>query len=207
MKFHNLCGLRTESYISLLRYVLAHLLGILLKCSTSPAPDHMHNCSPAQYLGIYPMGTRLEILDIIHVILCGDDRFILCADDHLSASFADLYALGHLLLNLRSPRDYVRPSSCRPFVRPSRRRSRNDCIATHSYTIVGSRLWYFLSPLDGASVRQQQASEAHWFMKLGSLLYVRCCHRSAKSTAVSNKTFLFQVTHVYLFCGSVTLST
>ena len=30
-------------------------------------------------------------------------------------------------------------------------------------------------------------------MKLGSLLYVRCRHRSAKSTAVSNKTFLFQV--------------
>ena len=45
------------------------------------------------------------------------------------------------------------------------------------------------------------------FMKLGSLLYVRCRHRSAKSTAVSNKTFLFQVTNIYLFCGSVTLST
>ena len=39
------------------------------------------------------MGTWLEILDIIHVILCGDDRFILCADDHLSASFASLFAL------------------------------------------------------------------------------------------------------------------
>ena len=137
--------------------------------------------------------------------------------------------LEYLLLNLRSPRDYVGP----PFVR--------------------SRLWYFLSPLDGASVREahcEQAStavrEAHcerrteapyaqastaqatvarlvtfeslrWkysfatnsalFMKLGSLLYVRCCHRSAKSTAVSNKKFLFQVTNIYLFCGSVTLST
>ena len=45
------------------------------------------------------------------------------------------------------------------------------------------------------------------FMKLGSLLYVRCRHRSAKSTAVSNKTFLFKVTNIYLFCGSVTLST
>ena len=100
--------------------------------------------------------------------------------------------------------------------------------------------WYFLSPLDGASVREahcEQAStavrEAHcaqatvarlvtfeslkWkysfatnsalFMKLGSLLYVRCRHRSAKSTAVSNKTFLFQVTNIYLFCGSVMLST
>ena len=133
---------------------------------------------------------------------------------------------------------------------------------------VRSRLWYFLSPLDGASVREahcEQAStavrrteapcalqcaalkrharrlalqcasvrEAHcaqatvarlvtferlnWkysfatnsalFMKLGSFLYVRCRHRSAKSNAVSNKTFLFEVTNIYLFCGSVTLST
>ena len=30
------------------------------------------------------MGTWLEIRDVAHVILCGDDRFILCADDHLS---------------------------------------------------------------------------------------------------------------------------
>ena len=122
-------------------------------------------------------------------------------------------------------------------------------------SFVRSRLWYFLSPLDGASVREahcEQASTAvrrtkapcaqactavrfsahcaqanvarlvtfeslKWkysfatnsalFMKLGSLLYVRCRHRSAKSTAVSNKTFLFQVTNIYLFCGSVTLST
>ena len=42
---------------------------------------------------------------------------------------------------------------------------------------------------------------------LGSLLYVRCCHRSVKSTAVSNKTFHFQLTNIYLFWGSVTLST
>ncbi len=81
-------------------------------------------------------------------------------------------------------------------------------------SFVRSRLWYFLSPVDGASVREahcEQAStavrEAHcapatvarlvkfeslkWkysfatnstlFMKLGSLLYVRCRHRSAKS--------------------------
>ena len=34
------------------------------------------------------MGTWLDILDITHVILYGDDRFILCSDDHLSASFA-----------------------------------------------------------------------------------------------------------------------
>ena len=42
------------------------------------------------------MGTWLEILDIPHVILCGDDRFILCADDHLSASFACMYAIGQI---------------------------------------------------------------------------------------------------------------
>ena len=51
------------------------------------------------------------------------------------------------------------------------------------------------------------ATNSALFIKLGSLLYVRCRHRSAKSTAVSNKTFLFQVTNIYLFCGSVTLST
>ena len=42
------------------------------------------------------MGTWLEILDVARVILCGDDRFILCADDHLSASFARLYAIGQI---------------------------------------------------------------------------------------------------------------
>ena len=51
------------------------------------------------------------------------------------------------------------------------------------------------------------ATNSALFMKLGSLLYVRCRHRSAKNTAVSNKTFIFQVTNIYLFCGSVTLST
>ena len=93
---------------------------------------------------------------------------------------------------------------------------------------------FALSPLDGATVREAHCEQAtvarlvtfeslKWkysfatnsalfinsalFMKLGSLLYVRCRHRSAKSTAVSNKTFLFQVTNIYLFCGSVTLST
>ena len=92
---------------------------------------------------------------------------------------------------------------------------------------VRSRLWYFLSPLNGASVREEHCAQAtvarlvtfeslKWkysfatnsalFMKLASLLYVRCRHRSAKSIAVSNKTFLFQVTNIYLFCGSVTLS-
>ena len=42
------------------------------------------------------MGTWLDILDVARVILCGDDRFILCADDHLSASFARLYAIGQI---------------------------------------------------------------------------------------------------------------
>ncbi len=51
------------------------------------------------------------------------------------------------------------------------------------------------------------ATNSTMFMKLGSLLYVRCRHRSVKSTAVSNKTFLFQLTNIYLFWGSVTLST
>ena len=42
------------------------------------------------------VGTWLEILDIPHVILCGDDRFIICADDHLSANFACMYAIGQI---------------------------------------------------------------------------------------------------------------
>ena len=42
------------------------------------------------------VGTWLEILDVAHVILCGDDRFILCADGHLSASFASLYTIGQM---------------------------------------------------------------------------------------------------------------
>ena len=44
------------------------------------------------------MGTWLEILDIPHVILCGDERFILCTDDHLSASFACMYAIGQIAI-------------------------------------------------------------------------------------------------------------
>ena len=42
------------------------------------------------------VGTWLEILDIPHVILCGDDRFVICSDDHLSASFACMYAIGQI---------------------------------------------------------------------------------------------------------------
>ena len=42
------------------------------------------------------IGTWLEILDIPRVILCGDDRFILCAADHISASVACMYAIGQI---------------------------------------------------------------------------------------------------------------
>ena len=42
------------------------------------------------------METWLEILDVAHVILCGDDRLIIWADDHLSASFASMYAIGQI---------------------------------------------------------------------------------------------------------------
>ena len=42
------------------------------------------------------VGTWLEIFDITHVILCGDDRFIICADDDLSSSFACMYAIGQI---------------------------------------------------------------------------------------------------------------
>ena len=50
----------------------------------------------------------------------------------------------YLLLNLSSPRDYV-GSSVPPFLRSS----------------VRSRLWYFLSPLDGASVREAHCEQAN----------------------------------------------
>ena len=46
------------------------------------------------------MGTWLDIFDITHVILCGDDCFILCADDHLSASFVCMYAIGQIVKQL-----------------------------------------------------------------------------------------------------------
>ena len=46
------------------------------------------------------MGTLLEIRDVAHVILCGDDRFIPCADNHLSVSFASLYAIGKIAIQL-----------------------------------------------------------------------------------------------------------
>ena len=46
------------------------------------------------------MGTWLEILDIPHVIRCGDDRFINCADGHLSVIFACMYAIGQIAKQL-----------------------------------------------------------------------------------------------------------
>ena len=42
------------------------------------------------------MGAWLEILDVAGTVLCGDDRFILCADNQLSASFASMYAIGQI---------------------------------------------------------------------------------------------------------------
>ena len=42
------------------------------------------------------MGTWLDILDVALAIMCGDDRFILCADAHFSDSFVSLYAIGEI---------------------------------------------------------------------------------------------------------------
>ena len=116
-------------------------------------------------------------------------HFVLEIDFTTFATFGDIL---YLLLNLRSPRDC--PSSVVP-----------SSVASSSVRACGTSLvrWMALQCANRtASSSGQQASEA-----LGSLLYVRCRHRSAKSTAISSKTFIFQVTHIYLFCGSVTLST
>ena len=70
---------------------------------------------------------------------------------HLQLMYVVFNNILNLLFNLRSPRDYVGSS-------------------------VRSRLWYFLSPLDGASVREahcEQASTA-----------VREAHCEQASTAV-----------------------
>ena len=47
------------------------------------------------------------------------------------------------------------------------------------------------------------ATNSTLFMKLGSLLYVRCRHRSVKSTAVSNKTFLGKCYAVHINASSL----
>ena len=69
-----------------------------LSCTMRNVEQNAHIC--------LLMGTWLEILDITHVILCGDDRFILCADDHLSASFACMYAFGQIAKQLIFVRHY-----------------------------------------------------------------------------------------------------
>ncbi len=56
-----------------------------------------------------------------------------------------------------------------------------------------------LVTFDSLKWKYSFATHSALLTKLGSLLYVRCRRRSAKSTAVSNKTFLFQVTNIYLF--------
>ena len=58
------------------------------------------------------MGTWLETLDISHVIRCGDDHFIRCAVDHLSASFASLYALEQIAKQFIF--DSITPQECLP---------------------------------------------------------------------------------------------
>ena len=42
------------------------------------------------------VGTWLDILDVTHVILCGDDRLIRCVGDYLSANFVSLFAVGQI---------------------------------------------------------------------------------------------------------------
>ena len=116
-------------------------------------------------------------------------KIIYCLFNH---NFADNDYL-HLLINLRSPRDYVGL----PFFREA-----------HCAQATVARLVTFVSlkwKYSFALLKWKYSFAL--FMKLGSLLYLRCRHRSAKSTAVSNKAFLFQVTNIYLFCGSVTPST
>ena len=114
----------------------------------------------------------------------------------------------HVLINLRSPRDYVGLPFFRLFVRASVREAHCEQASTavrvaHCAQATVACLVTF----ESLRWKYSFATNSALFMKLGSLLYVRCRHRSAKSTAVSNKTFLFQVTNIYLFCGSVTLST
>ena len=120
-----------------------------------------------------------------------------------------------------SVRSSVHPfvrSSVRPFVRSSVRPFVRACgtslfrwMALQCAKRTASRLAQAtvarLVKFESLKWKYSFTTNSALFMKLGSLLYVRCRHRSAKSTAVSNKTFLFQVTNIYLFCGSVTLST
>ena len=75
------------------------------------------------------VGTWLEIFDIIHVILCGDDRFNLCADP--SASFANLYALEQIAKQLIFVG--ITPQESLPVRR--NRHSCNHALSLHSATV------------------------------------------------------------------------
>ena len=46
------------------------------------------------------VGAWLEILDVAPAILCGDDRFIICADDQFSAMFTSLCGIGQIATQL-----------------------------------------------------------------------------------------------------------
>ena len=83
------------------------------------------------------MGTWLEILDIIHVILCGDDRFILCVDDHFSASFASLYALGQIAKQFIFVS--ITPQESLPVRR--NRHSGNHALSLHNTVVPQCLLW------------------------------------------------------------------
>ena len=114
----------------------------------------------------------------------------------------------YLLINLRSSRDYVGLPFFRSFALSPLDGTHCEQASTavreaHCAQATVARLVTF----ESLKWKYSFATNSALFTKLGSLLYVRCRHRSAKSTAVSNKTFLFQVTNIYLFCGSVTLST
>ena len=128
-------------------------------------------------------------------------------------------AVRNLLIHLRSPCDYVglpffRSIALSPLDGASVHEAHCEQASTavreaHGAQATVARLVTFESLKWKYSFATNSALfiNSALFMKLGSLLYVRCRHRSAKRTAVSNKTFLFQVTNIYLFCGSVTLST
>ena len=77
------------------------------------------------------VGTWLEILDITHVILYGDDRFILCSDDHLSASFACMYAIGQIAKQLI----FVSITSQESLPVRRNRRSFKHAFSLHSATV------------------------------------------------------------------------
>ena len=129
----------------------------------------------------------------------------------------------YLLIHLRSPRDYVglpffrslaRSFALSPLDGDSVCEAHCEQASTavreaHCAQATVARLVTFESLKWKYSFATNSALfiNSGLFMKLGSLLYVSCRHRSAKSTAVSNKTFLFQVTNIYLFCGNDTPST